>query len=193
MMPSVSATRAAEELSLDPTAELEAFLAGVERAALRIARHYTGDHDEALDLVQDAMIRLARRYAGEPPETWRALFFGILRNRLHDWHRRTRVRRRLLAWWPGGEPEEAPLESLPGPDALQPEREVASAAAMAALDSALRQLPDRQREAFLLRTVDGMDVADTARAMGVSAGSVKTHYHRAVQRLRALLGDHWHD
>ena len=192
-MPAGTVTHAAEELALDSTVELEAFLAAVERSALRIARHYTGDEDEALDLVQDAMIRLANRYAGEPPESWRALFFGILRNRLHDWHRRTRVRRRLLAWWPGGEPEEAPLESLPGPEALQPEREAESAAAMVALETALRQLPDRQREVFLLRSVDGMDVADTARAMGVSSGSVKTHYHRAVQRLRELLGDHWHD
>lgn len=193
MMQSAIAARAAEDPTLDSTAELEAFLAGVERSALRIARHYTGDEDEALDLVQDAMLRLARRYAGAAPEDWRALFFGILRNRLHDWHRRTRVRRRLLAWLPGGEPEEAPLESLPGPGEQQPERELESAATLAALEAALRQLPDRQREVFLLRSVDGMDIAETARAMGVSAGSVKTHYHRAVQRLRDLLGEHWHD
>ncbi len=184
-----------EERSLQQTADLDAFLAGVERSAFRMARHYTHDEDEALDLVQDAMLRFVQRYAGHPSEQWRPLFFSVLRNRLHDWHRRTRVRRHVLAWWPGGgAADEGPaVELFPGPASEQPDRQVQSSAALTALEAALERLPARQREVFLLRSLDGMDVADTARAMGVSAGSVKTHYHRAVQRLRVLLGDHWHD
>lgn len=193
MMPATCPSGPWKEHALDASAELEAFLAAVERQAFRIARHYTGDDDDAVDVVQDAMIRLVRRYAGREPEQWRPLFFGILRNRLHDWSRRERVRRRILAWWPGHEPEGQGLDQLPGPTAEQPDGLLQSGEAMQALEAALRQLPPRQREVFLLRSVDGMDVADTAMAMGVSDGSVKTHYHRAVQRLRALLGDHWNE
>lgn len=190
---------ASEECALQPTADLDGFLADVERSAFRIARHYTGDEDEALDLVQDAMLRFVRRYAATSSEQWRPLFFSVLRNRLHDWHRRTRVRRRVLVWWPGGRSAaddtvvETSVDLFPGPATETPDRQVQSSAALAALETALATLPARQREVFLLRSLDGMDVADTARAMGVSVGSVKTHYHRAVQRLRVLLGDHWHD
>lgn len=190
---------ASEECALDSTADLDAFLAGVERSAFRMARQYTGDDDEALDLVQDAMLRFVRHYAGHPSDQWRPLFYRVLRNRLHDWHRRARVRRRLLAWWPGSGvagqagDDGAVVDALPGPASEKPDRQAQSEAALIALEAALRRLPARQREVFLLRSLDGMDVADTARAMGVSIGSVKTHYHRAVQRLRELLGDHWHD
>ncbi len=191
MMPATFTPVLRKEHALHASAELEAFLATVERQAFRIARHYTGDDDEAVDVVQDAMIRLVRRYAGRESTQWRPLFFGILRNRLHDWSRRERVRRRILAWWPGHEPEGQGLEQVPAPASAQPDGLAQSDQAIQALEAALRELPPRQREVFLLRSVDGMDVADTALALGVTAGSVKTHYHRAVTRLRTLLGDHW--
>lgn len=184
-----------EEYALDQTEELDAFLARVERSAFRMARHYTGDEHEALDLVQDAMLRFVKRYAATPSEQWRPLFYRVLRNRMHDWHRRSRVRRRVMAWWPGdaSADDAAAVEALPGPATEKPDRQVQSAAALVALEAALKALPARQREVFLLRALDGMDVADTARAMGVGVGSVKTHYHRAVLRLRGLLGEHWHE
>ena len=187
--------RRATEASLDQAVALDRFLADVERRALRIAEISVRDRDDALDIVQDAMIQLARRYAGRPAEEWKALFYRILRNRIYDWQRRRKVRGRVIAWWTGGiadEDDESPdpIESAaatdPGPDAR-----LESAEAMQRLEAAIGRLPARQAEAFMLRSFEGLDVAETARAMGCSEGSVKTHHFRATQALRAELGEHW--
>lgn len=172
---------------------MDRFLAEVERRALRIATYCTGDRDEALDIVQDAMLKLVRNYAGRPSAEWRPLFYRILANRITDQQRREAVRRRVIAWFvPAAEGDESdPIDALPDPRAQAPDELLARADAMTALEAALRQLPVRQQQAFLLRSLEGLDVAETATAMGCSEGSVKTHYSRAVHRLRATLGDHW--
>ncbi len=183
-----------KEGALDETRAMDRFLAEVERRAFRIALVSVRDRDEALDVVQDAMIRLVRTYGSRPSEEWRPLFFRILTNRITDHQRRQAVRRRVLAWFEpaaDGEEDQDPVANLPDTRGLTPDTELARRAAMLALEAALRGLPARQREAFLLRSVEGLDVADTASAMGCTAGSVKTHYSRAVHTLRNLLGDHW--
>ena len=183
-----------KEGTLDETRALDRFLAEVERRAFRIALVSVRDRDEALDVVQDAMIRLVRTYGSRPSEEWRPLFFRILTNRITDHQRRQAVRRRVLAWFEpaaDGEEDQDPVANLPDTRGLTPDTELARGAAMLALEAALKSLPARQREAFLLRSVEGLDVADTASAMGCTAGSVKTHYSRAVHTLRNLLGDHW--
>jgi RNA polymerase sigma-70 factor (ECF subfamily) len=180
---------------LDRTRELDKFLAEVERRAFRIAQVSLRDPDDALDVVQDSMLKLARNYGQRPSAEWRPLFYRILENAIRDVQRRRMVRKRLMVWMPGAkeDPEDEaqdPLDSVAaaGPDA--PEL-LMQAEAMDQLEISLRALPARQREAFMLRNFEGMDVAETAAAMGCSEGSVKTHYSRAVHTLRAQLGEVW--
>ena len=187
---------AAEARTLQNERELARFLADVERRALRIAEISVRDRDEALDLVQDAMIKLARHYAGRAAAEWPPLFYRILQNGVRDWHRRRAVRNRVMVWFGAGDRHgDAVGDGLPAnavdPLTRTPDEELATGEAMQALETAVRALPPRQREAFMLRTFEGLDVAGTAVAMGCSDGSVKTHYSRAVHSLRATLGEHW--
>ncbi|SRR5579883_745034 len=169
---------------------IDAFLASVERRAWRMAEIALNDADEALDAVQDAMLRLVRHYSNKPAEEWPLLFWGILRRRITDLQRRRAVRNRILAWTGGSrvddDGDELPAWDMPdpGPD---PARALASRQAHAAMSKAIRALPRRQQEAFMLRVLEGLDVADTARAMGCSEGSVKTHLSRAMDSLRGQL------
>lgn len=174
--------------------QLNRFLAEIERRALRIAEIAVRDRDEALDLVQDAMIKLVRRYGDRPAEEWTPLFYRILQNGIRDWHRRQKVRNRVMAWFgrPGaGDEQYDAVAQAPDPLARTPEDELQADQALQRLETAVRTLPRRQREAFMLRTFEGLDVAGTAVAMGCSEGSVKTHCSRALQTLREKLGDHW--
>jgi len=181
-----------EETTLDQSADLDAFLRDVEASAFRIAMVSVRDRDEALDIVQDAMLRLAARYASRPAPEWKPLFYRILRNRIRDWGRRRAVSRRVLTFFGGqGGEDTDPVAAAPGPRSEDPVEALVGNQAMAELERALRELSARQREAFMLRNFENLDVAGTALAMGVSDGSVKTHYSRAVQRLRELLGEHW--
>ena len=180
------------EGALDSGAAIEAFLKDVEMRAYRIALMGVRDRDEALDIVQDAMIRLVRRYAHRPSVEWPPLFYRILQNRIRDMQRRRTVRTRVLSFFGGTASEEEfdPIVEAPAPHNENPLEQAAADDAMRALERALGSLPTRQREAFTLRNFEGLDVAQTAVAMNCTEGSVKTHYSRAVHRLREVLADH---
>src|SRR6201996_7625183 len=171
---------------------LNQFLAGVELKAFKIAQAALRHEDDALDAVQDAMLQLARAYADRPAEEWKPLFYRILENRIRDMQRRRTVRGRVMAWLPfrrdEDDEESDPIAQAPSHD-LPPGARLELDEAMTALDGALEELPGRQRQAFMLRNLEGLDVAQTAQAMGCSEGSVKTHYFRALQSLRQKLGD----
>jgi RNA polymerase sigma-70 factor (ECF subfamily) len=187
------------EGALISRAEIEAFLRDVEARAYRIALVHIRDRDEALDIVQDAMIRLVQRYSNRPSDEWAPLFYRILQNRIRDVQRRRAVRSRVLSFFGGtaSEEEHDPLVEAPAPRGENPLEQVTSDDAMRALERALNALPQRQREAFTLRNFEGLDVAQTALAMSCTEGSVKTHYSRAVHRLRVVLSEHgeeqWND
>jgi RNA polymerase sigma-70 factor, ECF subfamily len=171
---------------------LNQFLASVELKAFKIAQAGLRHEDDAHDAVQDAMLQLARAYADRPAEEWRPLFYRILENRTRDMQRRRTVRGRVIAWLPfRGDEDEEELDPIAQAPSLEPQpaQRLELDQAIGALEKALGELPRRQQQAFLLRTLEGLDVAATALAMGCSQGSVKTHYFRAVQALRAQLGD----
>ncbi|GAC1302268.1 MAG: RNA polymerase sigma factor [Steroidobacteraceae bacterium] len=181
--------------ALDQSRELDTFLASVERRAFRMAQIALRDPDDALDVVQDAMLKLARSYSSRPSAEWRPLFYRILENGIRDVQRRRTVRNKLMAWMPArredsDEDAQNPLDTVADASADVPESLMRDQA-MQKLEGCLRNLPARQREAFMLRNLEGLDVGETARAMGCSPGSVKTHYSRAVHALREQLGEVW--
>jgi RNA polymerase sigma-70 factor (ECF subfamily) len=176
--------------------ELDRFLADIERKAFRIAQVALRNEDDALDAVQDAMLQLVRAYSARPPEEWKPLFYRILENRIRDLQRRRTVRGRVMSWlpWQGADDEEGEAaDPIAAARSLEPQplARLEIDEAMGALEAALGRLPPRQRQAFLLRNFEGLDVAQTAAAMGCTDGSVKTHYFRALQQLRAELGEFW--
>ncbi len=179
--------------ALQQEQQLNRFLAEVERRALRIAEFGVRDRDEALDLVQDAMIKLVRNYGDRNSDEWTPLFYRILQNGVRDWHRRQAVRNRVMVWFGRGKRDDEDYDivaSAPDPIGRSPDEELQNSEAMDSLENAVHALPPRQREAFMLRTFEGLDVAGTAVAMGCSEGSVKTHYSRAIHSLRGSLREH---
>ena len=155
------------------------------------------DEDAALDVVQDAMLKLTEKYAGKPVAELPMLFQRILQNTIHDHFRRQKVRSTwtvlLSALGKGDEKDEDfdPLETLAAKSdsnaTADPAAQFQQAQVLGAIEQALARLPARQREAFLLRYWEELDVAETAAAMGCSEGSVKTHCSRAVAALASLL------
>lgn len=172
--------------------DMEGFLRSVERQAFVMARAMIGDADEAMDIVQDAMLRFVRRYSSRPGDQWRPLFFRIVVNRVRDLQRRRAVRGRVMSWF-RDERQPDPVEVAPAGRDADPAVAVQGQEAMAALQGAMELLPARQQQAFALRCLEGMDVATTARVMGCSAGSVKTHYSRALAALRPRLEEYRDD
>jgi RNA polymerase sigma-70 factor (ECF subfamily) len=176
----------------DGARALEAFLVGVERRAFRIAQISLSHEADALDVVQDAMLQLSSRYASRPVEEWKPLFYRILQNRIRDVQRRRSVRQRVMAFMPwraDDEDEDIDPIAMAVDNAPLPPAQLEGDEIMRALQQAVTELPPRQREAFLLRNFEGLDVAETAAAMKCSQGSVKTHYFRALQALRSKLGE----
>jgi len=172
-------------------------LADVERRAYKQAVFAVRDEDAALDIVQDAMLKLTENYAGKPAGELPMLFQRILQNTIHDHFRRQKVRSTwttllsALGQKDDRDEEYDPLETLQAKSdsnaAADPALQLEQSQIIALIEQALSRLPSRQREAFLLRYWEELDVAEAAAAMGCSEGSVKTHCSRAVHALAEML------
>ncbi len=179
---------AAEEAAIRLPATLDEFLASVERRAFRMAELALGHREDAMDVVQETMIKLLQ-YRDKPAAEWSPLFWSILRRQLTDKHRRNAVKKRVMQFFgKADEHDEDPIEALPDHNE-DPLRRLTDNNSWNALGKAVRELPARQRECFLLRELQGLSVLETAAAMGCSDGSVKTHLSRALSALRIQLED----
>lgn len=187
---SINATPTA--VSGDNRQRLELFFQQQEQRALKFAAFSTRNHADAADLVQETMLRFVRKYSHRAPSEWPPLFHRILQNCMIDWQRRQTVRNRFRSWLKidDGEPDQDPLAQLPDTSQPGPEQQLSGDQIGSAINHALRQLPLRQRQAFLLRNWQGLSVAETAIAMECGQGSVKTHLSRALTRLRNLLAEY---
>jgi RNA polymerase sigma-70 factor, ECF subfamily len=176
--------------------DLSDFLQAVEKRAFKRTVYAVRDEDAALDIVQDAMIRLADRYADRPAAEWPMLFQRILSNATMDWFRHQKVRKAVVNLFsefesPDGDPDFDLLESLEDQSDSTATESTADTyqrqQTLVMIEEEVSKLPARQREAFLMRYWEEMDVAETAAAMGCSEGSVKTHCSRAVHALAQAL------
>ena len=174
--------------------ELSDFLAAVERRAFKQTTYAVRDDHAALDIVQDAMMKLATKYADKPMAEFPMLFQRILQNTMRDYWRRQKVRNlwtTLLSSFGGSAEsgdERDPLETIDvEDDSDQPHAQLERSQTIQLIELAIQKLPARQREAFVLRYWEDMDVAETAKIMGCSDGSVKTHCSRAVHALALTL------
>jgi RNA polymerase sigma-70 factor (ECF subfamily) len=175
--------------------ELSDFLASVEKRAFKQALYAVRNEETALDIVQDSMMRLSEKYGDRPVSELPLLFQRILQNAIRDFYRRTRTSMGhtipLSSLESDNEDPDDPLDTL---DVAEEHHPFATPTAallqtetLGLLEEALQNLPPRQREAFLLRYWEGLDIAETALAMGCSEGSVKTHCSRAANTLAGVL------
>ncbi len=169
--------------------ELENFLISIERRAFRIAQLATHCEADALDIVQDAMFKLATKYAHLPAEQWKPLFFKILESRIIDWHRKQTLKKKLFFWQKdlSRSETETNLDEQHhdfSADLAHPENEIMSEQLGQHLLDCIAALPIQQQQCFILRSWEGFSITETALAMKLNENSVKTHYARALKKLK---------
>lgn len=197
------ATRCRDSISLHRDFEandlslMEKFLIAIEKRGYAVAYTALGHREDALDVVQETMLQLVRRYRDKTEDEWKALFYRILHNKINDTFRKRKLTRGLFGWLPQRYNDDSdqentgdPFEQVPSPRGTTPDAGLEQERQAQALQTAIAQLPRRQREAFVLRCWEGFSTTETASTMGCSEGSVKTHYSRAMSSLRNLLEAH---
>jgi len=176
--------------------ELSDFLKSVEKRAFKRSVYHVRNDEAALDIVQDSMMKLVEHYSHKPADELPMLFQRILSNTTLDWFRRQKTRNALFSNLSDFESDSDDgefdllenLDSSAGATQVESaENTTQRAQILREIEQEIQELPARQREAFLMRYWEELDVAETAAAMGCSEGSVKTHCSRAVQALSKAL------
>lgn len=180
----VSTSKSAEQC-------FHAFIQQVSGRALVMMESATSHHDVARDLVQESLIALHQKYLNRPPEEWTPLFYTILNHRLMDWRRQEIRKSKRFGWFkPVILDDDHELDTsllIEDEQNIDPSEFISQEYTLQEIQKAIAKLPLRQQQAFLLRAWENMDTRTTASIMQCSEGSVKTHYHRAIQTLRTYL------
>ena len=176
--------------------EISDFLKSVENRAFKRSLYHVRNEESALDIVQDSMMKLVEHYSHKPASELPLLFQKILSNSTIDWFRRQKTHKAHFSNLDDFEDAQGEND----PDALShllaanapfaqesSESQAERSQTLRQIEQELELLPARQREAFLLRYWEEMDLAETAAVMGCSQGSVKTHCFRAVAALSKAL------
>lgn len=173
--------------------QLDQFLQSIEGRAFAMANMALHNEADALDVVQDTMIKLATKYADlNDEQQWRALFFKMLENRIKDFYRKQNRWHKIFEF--AGKFQKDDEESVDedtngrqGIDEEGPEQILQFTQSSEEIIALIETLPLKQQQCFLLRSWEGFSVKETAEAMEIGEGSVKTHYHRAVQKIKEAL------
>jgi RNA polymerase sigma-70 factor, ECF subfamily len=147
-------------------------------ALFRHAAAMLGDRDAAADLVQESFVKAFTRLHTCDPERFPAWLFRILRNRCKDWLKNHRQRT-------------SPLDddAHVAPETDDPVRTLERAELGRVVNAALLRLPSAQREAFLLKHVDGMSYEEMAERLDTGVSALKMRVMRAREALQELLRD----
>ena len=174
------------------TVESEIGQRPVDRQAALAVAHYARlrrlcqlllrDREEAEEVVQDVFVKVCEvDGASAAPRDWAAWLTRVTVNACRD--------RRRAGWWVRFRHRSSPIQDMalpslgPGPLDVAVNGEIRRK-----IWAAFRQLPRRQREAFVLRYIEEYSTDDAAAILGVSPGSVKRHLFRAIRHIRAALG-----
>jgi RNA polymerase sigma factor (sigma-70 family) len=143
---------------------------------LSFFRKRTRDPAEVQDLVQQVFLRLSQHPDVAVIQNPDAYVFQTASNTLRDHLRRTMVRAAA-----------ASREGEKADSAFSPERVLLGREAMALVVAALRQLPERTRDVFMLRCFEGLKHAEIARLYGISVRAVEKHAAKALARVSLVL------
>lgn len=169
---------------------IDTFLANIEGKAYQMALMATKSEHDALDIVQNTMMKLVEKYQHKPAEELKALFYAILQNQIKDWYRRSSQTSKWFFWQKSSYDDDEQDNDdalLQGVDEYTPEQDAQKQQISEQLLEVLEQLPVKQQQCFLLRSWEGLSVKETAKIMGCSDGSVKTHMSRASQKLALII------
>ena len=183
-MIATSMTIASEE-SMDLTEQLNHFFVAHEKKAYAIAVMSLKHPDDALDVVQDVMIKFVEKYKNKKYELWTPLFYRMIQNRITDFHRKNTQHKKFFGFFT--KEDEAPLENITDEHYVTAIDQIDTDMKIENLQQALKSLPTRQLQAFVCRLWEGLSVAQTAKSMKCSQGSVKTHLFRALKHVRLQL------
>ena len=182
---------------------LDNFLGEVQRKAYHVAYGALWDRETALDVVQESMLRFVEYYRDKPATAWPALFRSVLNSRINDQRRKRLLAstgRKLLSLTglkliDAGDDEQFKEADLPASEHAAgiggPEHSLVAGELKHAIDQAVRTLPERQRQVFLLREQLGLSIQESAATLGCSTNSIKQHHFRALRALRQQLAEVW--